>query len=660
MNNKMHETLEFDKILNILEEYALSEKAKNKIKKLEPYMSENEVSRHMTETTDAKLIIENCGNPPLSPMEALEKSLILLEKGSLLLPEQLGSIAQFLTACRRLKEYLKKAEGFSDSVALYGNSVYDLSELEEELSRAIRGSRLDDKASAALADIKRRLLNAETQVKSRLDSLLRKNKHMFSEGFVSMRNGRYTLPVKKEFKNQISGTVIDMSQSGGTYFIEPSAAGKLHEEINLLHIEEENEIRRILYVLSALVEEHLPYININIEAMESLDFIFAKAKLSISMKAVPLPVSAERRIEIKAGRHPLLKADRVVPLDFSIGKDYKGVVITGPNTGGKTVALKTIGLLSMMAQSGLHVPAEEGCFTMNNYFLCDIGDGQSITENLSTFSSHITNIIQILDTADDQSFVLLDELGSGTDPAEGMGLAIAIIEELIHKNCLFIATTHYPEVKDFANSLPGLANARMAFDLESLLPLYRLEIGEAGESCALYIAKRLGLSEKIIKRAAIAAYGNVSTEKSKITNHPIADSGLYMQEDMYTQEKELPPAGHNEASKKRIKPQEPPKPIAPTRSMRFDMGDSVMVFPQKEIGIVYQKANEKGEIGVQIKTRKLAVNHKRLKLLVPAKDLYPENYDFSIIFDTVDNRKKRHDMDRKHDPDIIIETGSKD
>lgn len=636
MLKKMYNNLEFNKVLSLLEDHALSEKAKEKIRVLEPYVSESEVSRHLNETTEARLIIEQYGTPPLSVMKDLDKTLTLLGKGTLLMPEQLGNIAQFLTACRRLKNYLKKAENTSTAVASYGNSLYDLSNIEDEINRTIRGSQVDDKASPQLADIRRKITNSGMQIKAKLDQLLRNNKNWFSEGFVSIRNGHYTLPVKKEYKNSVSGTVIDVSQSGGTYFIEPSAARKLHEEIALLHIEEENEVRRILYMLTALVEEHLNPIKINIEAMETLDFIFAKAKLSISMKAVHIPVTCERKIKIKAGRHPLLKSDTVVPLDFEIGGAIKGVIITGPNTGGKTVALKTIGLLSLMAQSGLHVPAQSGCFSMNNYVLCDIGDGQSITENLSTFSSHLTNIIQILQLTDEQSLVLLDELGSGTDPAEGMGLAISILEELAGKNCLFVATTHYPEIKDYAKSTPGLINARMAFDRQSLMPLYQLVIGEAGESCALYIARRLGLPERMIQRASLAAYGN--GEKIKFSNNtPIPQEAV-----------------QNEQPSKRVIKQETRKVNAMPRSMRFNIGDSVMVYPQKNIGIVYQKADEKGNIGVQIKNKKLLINHKRLKLHVPASELYPEDYDFSIVFESVENRKKKHSMERKHDPNVII------
>lgn len=640
MINKMYKTLEFDKVLNILEEHALSNKVKTRILQLEPYLSEAEVRRHVAETTEGRRMIENFGTPPLSSMAELEKIISLVEANALLMPEQLGFVATFLTSCRRLKSYLKKAEGVSEAVASYGNSIDPLRELEEEIYKCIRGNLLDDKASPLLADIRRKISNGEIQIKGKLDSLLRNNKNWFSEGFVAIRNGHYTLPVKKEYKSLVTGTVIDMSQSGSTYFIEPSAARKLQEEIALLQIQEENEVRRILYSLTGLVEEYLPYIKINVEAMESLDFIFAKAKLSLAMKAAPLPVKEERQISIKNGRHPLLKAETAIPLNFQIGGTTQGIIITGPNTGGKTVALKTIGLLSLMAQSGLHVPAEDGCFTMNNYVLCDIGDGQSITENLSTFSSHITNIIQILSYADDQSLVLLDELGSGTDPAEGMGLAIAILEELKSKHCLFVATTHYPEIKEFAKSSPGINNARMAFDRQSLLPLYQLEIGEAGESCALYIAKRLGLPQRMIDRARNAAYGQTSVSFEE--GSPIGTAA----EEMKT------PGSFSQ----RIKKSEFKTAPENTRSARFNLGDSVIVYPQKIVGIVYQQANEKGEIGVQIKKKKQLINHKRLKLYVPASELYPEDYDFSIIFDSVADRKARKIMSRKHDSTIVIET----
>lgn len=685
MTGLLYRKLEFDIILDMLSGHAVSDKASERIRSLEPYMSEAEVERHMNETTQARRIIEQYGTPPLSPMTDLDKILSSLGKGIMLLPEQLSGIALFLTACRRLKSYLKKAEAAEATVAVYGNSIYELTDLEDEISRSIRGNQVDDKASAKLVDIRRKIENAGAQIRSKLDSLLRNNKAWFSESFVSVRNGRYTLPVKKEYKNQVIGTVIDISQSGSTYFIEPSAARKLQEELGMLHIEEENEVRRILYALTALVEENSQSININREAMETLDFIFSKAKLSLAMNAVPVPVRPERKISITGGRHPLLKSDTAVPLDFEIGGETRGVVITGPNTGGKTVALKTIGLLSLMAQSGLHVPVSEGCFTMNNYVLCDIGDGQSITENLSTFSSHMTNIIKILRTADDQSLVLLDELGSGTDPAEGMGLAVAVLEELAVKKCIFVATTHYPEIKEYAAVTPGLRNARMAFDRRTLMPLYKLEIGEAGESCALYIAKRLGLPPHMLKRAAEAAYGNRSrpqtatapvfpaTDPNPDTDHCIvSDQGSALDRDSVSDqgsesahglaklhgpvsEPNWSPVRTQAHAARRIKPQETKHAPENPHYEKFNIGDSVIVYPQKLIGIIYRKANEKGELGVQIQKRKLLINHKRIKLHVPAKELYPDDYDFSIIFDSIATRKARHKMERKHDPELVIE-----
>jgi DNA mismatch repair ATPase MutS len=378
--------------------------------------------------------------------------------------------------------------------------------------------------------------------------------------------------------------------------------------------------------------------------METLDFVFAKAKLSIEMKAIPVPITTQRKIIIKQGRHPLLKQDSCVPLDFEIGESIHGVVITGPNTGGKTVALKTVGLLSLMAQSGLHVPVAEGSvFCMHSNILCDIGDGQSITENLSTFSSHITNIISILENVSDESLVLLDELGSGTDPAEGMGIAIAILEELRQKGCLFIATTHYPEIKDFAMNTDRLINARMEFDRESLQPLYKMQIGEAGESCALYIAQRLGFPDHMLKRAHKEAYSHRDSASGDIP-------AMSFSEDSIT----TATTPVNRIQK------EIPRKTVQSRSEMFNIGDSVMIYPQKSIGIVFARADEKGELGVQIKGKKQLINHKRIKLLTPASELYPENYDFSIIFDSVENRKARHKMDKRYCPDLVIKYEEKD
>lgn len=661
MFNKTCHTLEFDTIRTMLCERAVSDNAKNKLMLLSPLLSLPEVNLKIKETTEAKAVLTALGTPPLPSMKDMDKYLELASIGSMLLPEQLLYIAQFLTAARRVKTYLEKAEYLQTEIAYYGSSFADLTALSEEINRCIRGNQVDNEASRELKGIRRSMEQLQTEIRNKLENLLRSKKEWFSETYISSRNGHYVLPVKKEYKNQISGSTQDISSTGSTCFIVPNTVLKLEEELSLLKIEEENEIRRILYLLTGMVADASSDIFLNMQALETIDILFAKAKLSMDMKGVAPHMNFERKISITEGRHPLLNAGECVPLDFKLGEDIQGIIITGPNTGGKTVAIKTVGLLSLMAQCGLHVPCKEAELTMNNGIFCDIGDGQSITENLSTFSSHITNIIEILKNSNEESLVLLDELGSGTDPAEGMGIAIAILEELRKKNCLFVATTHYPEVKEYAAKTNGLINARMAFDKESLKPLYRLEIGEAGESCALYIAKRLGMAAGMLARAYEEAYRQSSYDSFKQTRgrelsasdtapkkaSPKADftDSLPYTAPSYPTSSTLPKI---EAVKKEAVQKEAPA------SSKYTMGDSVMVYPQKKIGIVFKPCDEKGLIGVQMQKKKEFVNHKRLKLISPALELYPPDYDFSIIFDTVANRKARHQMGKRHQPGLEI------
>lgn len=627
-----YKALEFDKILERLSDNARSETVKKRCLALKPSLNEQEVKRWMEETTQAKQIIEQIGTPPLSSMSELQKVIDSVAIDAMLVPDQIEHVSLFLVSCRRMASYLKKAEITQTDIAWYGRSLCNMSDLENEIERCIRNGKVDDYASNQLSSIRRQMTITSDQVKAKLDALLRKNKGWFSESFVSVRNGHYTLPVKREHKKDVSGTVIELSNTGGTCFIEPISVSKLESKLYSLQVEEDSEVRRILYTLSAQISDHLPEIKLNMETMETLDFLFAKAKLSISMNASPVTIQTNRKIKICNAKHPLLDEKSAVPLNFQAGYQNNGIVITGPNTGGKTVVLKTVGLLSLMVQCGLHVPADEtSSFCMHNQILCDIGDGQSISENLSTFSAHMKNVIQILNLADEESLVLFDELGSGTDPTEGMGLAIAVLDELCAKNCLFAVTTHYPEIKEYASAKPKLINARMAFDKESLLPLYRLEIGEAGESCALYIAQRLGMPQNMLCRAQEAAYGTLREERE-----PAKPS--------MKKQKSVPRIQKQTQSNEQVQP----------HSSKFNIGDSVIVYPQKENAIVYARANEKGEIGVQIKGQKSLVNHKRIKLLVPASELYPENYDFSIIFDSVENRKARHILDKRHEEGTVV------
>ena len=643
MTNKTIKALEFDKIQTMLCEYAFSERAKQKLLNLRPYLNESEVNAKINETTEARKLLDSMGFPPLPSMKDIDKLLELTEKGGMLIPEQLTNIVLFINACNRMKNYLKKAEGLNVTIAYYGDSIYELAGLYKEITESIRNNTVEDTATKELKDLRRKIERLKSEIKSKLESLLRSKKDWFTDAYVSSRNGHFVLPVKREFKNQVSGSVLGISSTGSTYFIEPNSVLKIEDELSYLTIDEENEVRKILYTLTALVEENASLIRLNMEAMESLDFIFAKAKLSANMKAIPATMNTNRCSCIKNGRHPLIPVVDCIPLDFTIGNGVNGIVITGPNTGGKTVALKTVGLLQLMSQCGLHIPCEEAELCMNNIILCDIGDGQSITENLSTFSAHISNIIHILEHTSTESLVLLDELGSGTDPAEGMGIAIAILEELQAKGCLFLATTHYPEIKEYAKITNGLINAKMAFDRESLKPLYKLEIGEAGESCALYIAKRLGLPNRMLERAYKEAYCRDSIPSNK-TMEP-----EFMIDVHQDANEEVKTKGAMGSIKK-----EEPKKVTNNHSMRFHVGDSVVVYPQKKIGIVFKKANEKGEIGVQIQKDKQFINHRRLQLKVASSELYPEDYDFSIIFDTVSNRKARHKMEKGYQEDIQI------
>lgn len=596
--------LEFDKIRELLKEGASTERARERIDALVPILDQERAEAAIEETTEARKVLDSLGTPPSGSTQEVREIAQEAELGSLLGAQQLDQIRQFAVLCMRLSRYLGKCRDIAPGIAGYGAGIQDLSPLQEEIERCIRGGRVDDYASRTLHTVRRHMEQLQDQIRLKLENMLRSLRSIFSESFVSNRNGHYTLPVKKEHKNKVPGTVIDASSTGATVFIEPSAISRLREE---------------------------------------LDFIFAKGKLSVSMKASRPKLNTERRIRLVNGRHPLLPIQNSVPLNIEFGGLIKGVIITGPNTGGKTVAMKTVGLLSVMAQCGLHVPCEEADLAMNAGFFCDIGDGQSISENLSTFSAHMKNVIRILEQTEEESLVLLDELGSGTDPAEGMGLAVAVLEELRGRGCLFMVTTHYPEVKEYGERTEGVINARMAFDRESLRPLYRLELGESGESCAFYIAKRLGMPQRILNRAEKAAYGTVAGKTSK------------------RPPEKTDPKPQQKAAASRIRPKRTEPDTGEKRRQRqtqigkkFALGDSVMVYPQKKLGIVFAPANDKGEVGVQIQKRKIFVSHRRLRLHVSAEKMYPPDYDFSILFDTVENRKARHAMERKHVPGLEI------
>ena len=633
--------LEFEKIIQRLEESVYSEGAKEKVRNLAPMLKETEVKARLKETTEARLLIEKCGNPPLTDQEGIESYMEAAQRGECLSPEQLEKIAINLTAVRRLKDYLCRGKSYELSLPYYEENLDALDEVREELNDKIRGGRVDDYASKLLKSLREGIDRQEAKMREKADSVIRANKECMSDSFSTIRNGRICVPVKKEYKFRISGSVIDKSSTGNTLFIEPAAAARIYEELQEMKIDEENEERRILYTLTAMLSDKAEIIRENTRVTEKLDFIFGKGKLSLLMDGTEPVINTRRRIQITNGRHPLMNREVSVPLNFEMGNGINGVIITGPNTGGKTVAIKTVALNCLMAQCGLHVSCEKAEICLNNQILCDIGDGQNLSENLSTFSAHITNVLDILRKANEESLVIMDELGSGTDPTEGMGIAIAILEELKKSGALYLVTTHYPEVKSYAEREESVVNARMTFDKESLKPLYRMVIGEAGESCALYIAKKLGMPGGMLKRAAQAAYG---------TENTVAKNTGEAFEDNFSEN--IP----EELIKERTAHISRQKGSGSVNELtdKFQIGDSVMIYPDKKIGIVCEKVNEKGVLRVQLPDKKIYINHKRVKLHVKAQELYPEDYDFSIIFETVENRKARHQMERKYVEDLEI------
>ena len=629
--------IEFDKVKELWSSYAVTDDAVSRINDAYIIYEESLLRKELRDTSDARELIEKNGNPPLQNVSEVRNIVESAKKGERLSAYELERVATALSAVKRLKDYLNRGKAFENGLAFYEENLCELEELREEIGRQIRNGEVDDYASRDLAQIRSAIQRCDDEMRQNAEQILRTHKECMSDNFYTLKNGRVCVPVKKEYKLKISGSVIDKSATGSTFFIEPSKVAKCYEEMQMWRISEENEVYRILYTLSVMVADAAAEFEENIRMIEKLDFIFSKGKLSIDMKASNPMINTDRRIILHNAWHPLMHKADAVPLQFELKDDIKGIVITGPNTGGKTVAIKTVMLNCIMAQCGLHVTCEEADICMNGSYLCDIGDGQSLSENLSTFSAHITNVLNIIKKVDKDSLVIMDELGSGTDPTEGMGIAIAILEELKMSGALFLVTTHYPDVKEYAVRTEGIVNAKMTFDKETLKPTYQMVIGEAGESCAFYIADRLGMPARMLKVAVASAYGEKAWSSYNFDNEDIL-------QEKYDNRK-IVKSKNNSRGKSFL---------SKTELMdKYHIGDSVMVFPDNKIGIVCEPINDKGVLRVQLPNKKIWINHKRVKLHVAATELYPENYDFSIIFESVENRKKLHDMDRKYTEDIV-------
>ncbi len=506
MNEKTLRVLEYHKVKEMLMAEAVSEMAKKKLEELMPVSDIHHLQASLSETSEAASIIVKKGGIPLNQIYQTKPSVLRAQKGGALTPAQLLEILYNLRLTKRIKNFFKEEEE-SDRGMIYSltASLITHRNLEDEIDRCILSEEeISDNASAVLKAIRKNITKQNEALKNKLNSIVTSSSYkvMLQDAIVTVRQGRYVIPVKQEYRSRFQGIVHDQSSTGATLFIEPAAIVNMNNQLKELHLKEEAEIQRILSELSALVAEKAPDIVSNLEILIKLDCIFAKGKLSVRMKGIEPVLNSKGYIRIRKGRHPLLNPEEVVPIDIHIGDVFDTLVITGPNTGGKTVTLKTTGLFLLMTQSGLHIPAEYGTeISIFEKIFADIGDEQSIEQSLSTFSSHMTNIVDILDKADERSAVFLDELGAGTDPTEGAALAIAILDYLYDKGVKTIATTHYTELKKYALVKKGVENASVEFDVETLSPTYRLSIGTPGRSNAFEISLKLGMKNFIINEA---------------------------------------------------------------------------------------------------------------------------------------------------------------
>ncbi len=503
MNYKSLTTLEYDKIIDRLVSFAASDKAKERLKKLVPMTDIHDINAALSETSDALSRVYAKGAVSFSGVHDIGASVKRLEIGSSLNTVELLHMSSLLTAAARVKNYY---EDTTDSLTGYFHALEPLTPLNTEIKRCILSEdEISDDASANLRSIRRQKVLAAERIHTELNKMLNSSsvRNCLQDFVITSRSGRYCLPVKAEYKSQVPGMVHDQSATGSTLFIEPAAVVKLNNDIRELELKEQAEIEAILAELSAKASEFTDELLTDFQVLTTLDFIFAKAQMSKQYKCSCPVMNTNNYINIKKGRHPLIDPHKVVPIDIYLGKNFNLLIITGPNTGGKTVSLKTVGLLTLMAQSGLHIPAldHSELAVFDNVF-ADIGDEQSIEQSLSTFSSHMTNTVSILKEADAHSLILFDEIGAGTDPTEGAALAISILNDLHKRGITTMATTHYSEIKVYALTTDGVENACCEFDVESLRPTYRLLIGIPGKSNAFAISKKLGLPDYIIKDAS--------------------------------------------------------------------------------------------------------------------------------------------------------------
>ncbi|MCM3042512.1 endonuclease MutS2 [Paenibacillus motobuensis] len=616
MNISTFDKLQYDELKEIVKSFCVSGLGKQLIDKLQPSANLSVVKARLNETTEARAILDTESHVPLVGISNIQNFMDKLEKGMILDPSELVAIADFLRGCRKMRGFMRERELLAPKISAYVYSMTEFAHIEDRIHASIKGNQVDSAASKELKRIRKHIDIAEAKIEEQLQRFLKNsaNKEYIQEFFVSKKNDRFTIPIKAAYKNHVPGAIVEVSSKGATVFIEPISVSKYNAELASLKAEEVMEEYQILADLSNLIFDHAQSMNINIELISQYDMIFAKGKFSRSIDGIEPLINDHGYMKLVSCRHPLLTG-KVVPLNFEIGDSYRSLVITGPNAGGKTVVLKTIGLITLATMSGFHISAAPGTeVALFRHVFVDIGDNQSLENALSTFSSHMKNISEIMYAADRHTLLLFDEIGSGTEPNEGAALAIAILEEFYHMGCITVATTHYGEIKQYSEMHSDFMNAAMEFNQETLEPQYRLMIGQSGDSNALWISRKMKLKEHVLERAKSymqrKEYRLDRLQSSKVSKPKNMDIAA---------EAEIP---------------------------TYTMGDKVKLLDRNESAIVYRGLDSFNNLVVFVQDTMLEVHYKRVALELRASELYPEGYDLNMLFTSYQERKFQHDMQR--------------
>ncbi|WP_018589960.1 endonuclease MutS2 [Terrisporobacter glycolicus] len=617
MNLDTFEKLQLNEIKELVKVYCVSSLGRSLIDKLEPSGNYYVVKKKLEENKEARKVLESSNHVPLEGLFNIYPVIDKVEKGMILDVSELISCEDFLRGCRKIKLFMLDKEFYSPTLSSYALNITECESIEEEIKFSIKNNKISSEASKELKKIRRSIDICEGRIKEKLNKFLTSstNKKYIQEFIISKRDDRFVVPIKSSFKNEVDGAVLDTSSKGSTVFIEPASISKYSLELITLKSEESIEEYKILSYLTELIYNKIREIKLNMEIVSHYDMVFAKAKFSQNNKCITPKINNHGYTKIIKGRHPLLKGN-VVPLDFEIGDKYRSLIITGPNAGGKTITLKTVGILTLMTQCGFDIPTMENTeISVFEKVFVDIGDNQSIENALSTFSAHIKNIAEVMREANKNTLILFDEIGSGTDPNEGASLAIALLEEFYQMGCIMVASTHYEEIKHFANKHPHFENAGMMFNKETLEPLYKLVIGKSEDSNALFISKKMGIKDKVLQKAKIYMdnknYDFTLVKENKILNKVVEKENLVLIE--------FP---------------------------NFEMGDKVELLDFNDFGIVYKPIDKFNNVEVLYKDEFIKMNARRLKLQLKAKDLYPEDYDLNSLFISFEKRKLDRDIER--------------